>query len=528
MNENRPDEISSATPMLSRVDALIIAVGARQIGWRTQDGIVRYFDGDGDGRSKHPLAREFETDTSKFTLRDLSRQYYRHCRDRLSGDFSAVELMLDEPILRDSVRSGLGRLILWGTERPSDYPLSHRDTIALAHLMAGKVRGDFPQLAVEVVALSALLDDEAGIRQELEEKVLPRALPSTGKSTESDGLVLAIQSRGSESAIDRACAQCVVALSRHGRAIDFTPILPNPFEEEATLKSIAYRANLVGDYGWSWERSRIVAAWERGDFKEAQIALSYHPLRYGGLLGNLARQLEGWKQGKISLSVLHSSTDSLEAWLNSPQLPELATPERVRHWQQQLEELRTRPESQAWEATFLMDLLLKNNDSPEAFLQFARILERFLYLQYKEQKWLEKGYVSRPKYLNHLGNSYQPGLKRLVDTWLRVTGRSQTGAVDRLFDNICNTRTIILQKTETVPFDEILLVWSKNGWPIEFTRPPYLGLMQRMHEALKMVCDPAWSIAEPTLGRSLYEWGLKVLQQRSPSTRVDSTKSWKQ
>ena len=511
MKENLSDSISLATPELNRVDVLIVAVGARQIGWRCRDGAIRYFDGDSRELSEHPLAKELGIDPSKSTLQDLSQHYESHCRDCLSGDFSAVELLLDEPIIRDCVSAGLKRLILWGTEQPANSPLVHRNTIGLARLMAGKVRGHCPQLEVKVVALSAEPDDDKGIRRELEEKVLPLVWPSPEESERDREWVVAIQSRGSENSIDRTLAQCAVALCRHGRAIDFTPILPNPFEDGANPKSSAYHANLIGNYGWSWECDRIIAAWERGDFAEARSALSFHPQYYGGLLGNLARQLEGWKRGKLSAFVLNSRAESLEAWLNSPELPELATPEVVTQWQQQLQELRDRPECQAWEATFSMDLCLKNGDSPKAFLLFTRILERLLYLQCQEQKWVEKGYAARPKYLNHLGNSYQPGLKRLVDTWLRVTGRSQTGTLNRLFDNICNTRTIILQKTETVPFDDILFVWSKNGQPIEFTHPQYLGLMQRMHEALKMVCAPTWQMADPTLGRSLYKWGLKVL-----------------
>ncbi|MDY6939780.1 MAG: hypothetical protein SWY16_19275 [Cyanobacteriota bacterium] len=510
MNENLPDRISSTFPELGRVDVLIIAVGTGQIGWRCRDGIVRRFQTASSG-TESALLRELELESSNLpqNLPELSQYCEDYCRNRLAGDFGAIELLLDESIVRDSARGGLQRLILWGTERPSNVPGSDRNTIGLARLMVGKIRGDFPDLEVNVVGLSAAADDETGIRQELEAKVLPLALPASKASLPPEGTVFAIQSRGSEPAIDRECIRCVAALSRHGGAIDFTPLFP----PDDRIPSTAYQVHRIGGYGWFWERSQIVKAWKRGDFPTARSSLSAHPQRDGELLASLAGQLEQWKTGNIRSLLLNAEASSLVRWLNSPILSERVTLDRVQHWQQKLNELREHPEAQAWEATFLMDLHLKNGDFPEAFLQFARILERLLYLQYEAHNWLGRGYVVMPNYLNHLGKSYQPGLKRLVNAWLKMTGRSQKGAINQLFDNICNTRSIIFQKTEKMPLDEILFVWSKNGWPIEFTRPQYLGLMQRMHEALKMVCDPAWNISEPTLGRSLYEWGLNVIQQ---------------
>ena len=101
----------------NQVSILIITVGTRQIGWRCKDGIIRSFGADGN-ISYPPHINELyqqlgiergkyqdqDGKTYPWSGRDLGQRYYDYCQERLGGDFSNVELLLDKTVIEGGVK----------------------------------------------------------------------------------------------------------------------------------------------------------------------------------------------------------------------------------------------------------------------------------------------------------------------------------------------------------------------------------------------------------------------------------------
>jgi hypothetical protein len=519
---NPSEKISSSLQcQLDRIDALLIPVSSGQVGWRCQDGTVRCLEtkvADESDDREDSLSRELGMESVDLSSSESEKswnwgeRFYKYCTDSLGGDFSAVELLADESLVNDCIRSGLKRLILWA--------IDSQEGLWLAWLMWGKIRQNWHQL-VEVNVLSPIetigTSEVERLQYLLETKILPFALQDLIEADDPDRFVLAIRTFDREKTISTALDRCAVFLSRQCRVLSLNTLDSTTPETELPDRSSKptthYQVSMLGDYGWSLDRLRTIAAWQRGWFGDAVIRLSAHPHLYGGLLYELAKRLHLLNRGETHLFVCDRN-EGIESWLQSSDLTQVVKLDEIEQWREKLAYLRTHSYAEVWEAMFAVERLLQQGSYTRGFLHFAQTLEQLLYLQYKSQDWLTQGWVpalERPKLTP---NNYQPGIKQLISAWCKATRQDKQGSIYRLFDRIGNTRNAILHYGGAIPFDDLLLVWSTSGMPIEFTRPQYLGLMARMRETLTLSCDRTWKIPEPTLGQSLSEWGLGLLLRK--------------
>ena len=387
-------------PEISRVDTLIITVGTRQVGWRCKDDVVRCFGADG-GRDHPSHIKELyeelgiergyyqEGDSSySWSVHDLGKRYYEHCVHWL-GEFGAVELLLDHQIIEYAVQRGLKHIILWGTDQPKtvSYFFRRTDTLWLAKLMEGKIKSTWPEVTVDVLHPPVAANDNDGIRQELEEYILKYALEFMAP-TEENQFVLMIENKGAVPDIAEALAICAAGLVKQYQVLKAIPIEPKQLYEKLQFsppssgiyqanRSQEYKIVSLGEYFWPLERSRIISAWERGDFQEAQMWLKPHQTRYRALY-----QLAGYLALSTNWELLKFLNDrNVEnGWLRSNALASLANSEQITIWRKHLLHVRENAFAQTWEGCFLIELLLIRENYTSAFIQFSQTLERLLYI----------------------------------------------------------------------------------------------------------------------------------------------------
>ncbi len=515
------------TSQLARVDTLIITVGTRQVGWHCHGGVVRCFGADGDkGAPSHinELYQELgiergyhqEGDSStRWGVRDLGERFYQSCQK--SGDFSRVELLLDQQIIADSIKSGLNRIILWGTNQPETVTWNYRrsDTLWLAKLMEGKIKAEWSGVKVEAIAPVLNANKSEPIRLELETKILPSVLSPSSQPIVDNSFVLAIETTGCAPSVAQGLEICAAALVRQCQVINIRPEEPKPLYQDfpngtrSAQTAQDYQFISVGNYFWPLERLRVISAWERGDFWEAEIWLTSHQTRYDGLLYQLA--------GKLALSTnweiykfLQDKENGIESWLELDVLTKWEQPAQIQAWQQMLQINRGSEFAQAWESCFLIDLQLYRSNCTTAFMQFAQTLERLLYIYAQEDKWIEKGLIRVSSHYR------EPNFYSLINAWGQLKQLEGESDWVQLLHRIREQRNKIVHRAKPLTSDEIKAVWSDGGVFVV----PEMGsatndIRQLMSEVLQAVCAPSWTIPEEPLLRSLYQWGLNLLHSES-------------
>ncbi len=353
---------TTSTPF-NRLDTLIITVGTRQVGWKCEDGIVRCLGADGDrGHPPHinelyqelgieRQAHEPGKSQTLWSVRDLGSRYLEYCQKLLDNDFSPVELLLDGNIIAEGVKKGLKHIILWATDQPETVPWVYRraDTVNLARLMEGKIKLDYPDLQVDLVHPIVSANNREAIRQELEEFILPLAIENA--SNLEDEFVLGIENKGAVPAVAESLEICAAALVRQCQVLSITPIEPHPlYEEDSQGKKSSRCAETsqwvaVSEYFWPLERSRVISAWERGDFSEAKLWLKSHQSRYR-FLYQLAGYLKISNNWEIANFIKNKEFEN--AWLRSKAVSECAGFEQVQHWREKLQELRENKPAEVW------------------------------------------------------------------------------------------------------------------------------------------------------------------------------------
>ncbi|MFB2970286.1 hypothetical protein ACE1CD_15030 [Aerosakkonema sp. BLCC-F183] len=517
---------------LNRVDTLIITVGTRQVGWRCEDGVVRCFGADGDrGHPPHinelyrelGVQRGYYQDKQQFAwgVRDLGERYYDRCQKLLGGDFSSVVLLLDEKIIADCVAKGLQQIILWATDQPESVAWNYRraDTLWLAMLMQGKIEATWKEVKVEVFHPVINANDREAIREEFEGFILHFALEKMKgmPGDEASQFVLAIENKGATPAIAESLEICAAALVRQCQVINATPQEPQPLYREVADQHLSacaaekYDFIPVSSYFWPLERSRIISAWERGDFLEAKLWLQAHQNRHK-LLYQLAGCLALSTNWEI-VKFLHDPNFE-RGWLFANALSSLASKEQIETWRTRLLELRNDKLGQVWESCFLIELQLQRQNYTAAFTQFSQTLERLLYVRSQTEDWIGKGLIKPKPDLIHLGKDYDPSFKELTDAWISLSKLRQTDKMVSLLKAIRQQRNQIVHKAEPLTLSQLQNVWANNGFPVRVTSD-YREMEKMMVDVLKKVCDRCFQIPEKTLLGSLYEWGLKVLRSES-------------
>lgn len=496
---------------------LIITVGTRQAGWRCQDGTVCCFGADGDRGHPRHINRLFQElgvergrrqvgeHTYDWGVQDLSHLYYRHCQETLKGNFRAVELLLDHQVLEAQYSQGLDQVVLWGTNQPetTDWTYRDKDTRWLAHLMAGKIRQTWPELQAEVFEPVVDANDNQAIRQALDAFIVEytqRILPDENE----EELTLFIQNKGAVPAIAQSLEICAAGLVRQYPVFSLIPIEPVPLysgEVQSANRSQKYQEISIGEYFWPIERLRIVSAWQRGDFHEAALWLMAHQSKYR-LVYRLAKcltlatnwQMETFCQGRKA---------GLAQWLGMASSHQVVEPTQLDQWQATFENLRKHSSAQTWETRFLIYLLLRQSNYTDAFMRFAQILERLLYLRSKEEGWFSK---------QELKKEFHPTFYELIKQWFELRDKSTKSSYNQ-FDRIRKQRNQVVHKAAPMTLKDISDIWkdqkSIDGMSEVLAVEAVYGCMTKM---LSEVCKQDWITPEIGLIQSLYGWGLEQLQ----------------
>ncbi|MEH2296811.1 hypothetical protein [Nostoc sp.] len=509
----------------NRVDTLIITVGTRQVGWRCKDGVIRSFGADGIMSSSYPChvnelfhelgiergTHEEKEKTSPWSARDLGKRYYEYCVEWLGGDFSQVELLLDQKIIETGIKQGLKHIILWGTDQPETVSWFFRrlDTLWLAKLMSGKIKSIFPDVRVDIHAPLINANDTNATREELEILVLQEARDYFSPSGEEE-FVLWIQNKGCTPAIASCVEICAAALVRQCQVFNASPDEPEEFfptlqnGARTAAHSQTFKLIPMGEYFWSLERLRVVSAWERGDFSEAQLWLKVHQIRHK-ILYKLAGILVSYTNWEID-----SFIKLIGDWLDSNDVAKAVKSEQIQAWKEQLNQIKADDMTKAWESTLLIQLPLYRQNYTIAFIQFAQILERLLYIQSQEKNWLAKGFLTITPDQAH-GITYEPRMVDLIQGWCKSRSFNQDNKWYKLLDRIRKKRNQVIHSGKSVTLSQIRSLWNDgNLFSVKISEDSAV-VNDLMLELLKEVST------SPNLDKllvlSLYKWGLQVLQE---------------
>ena len=502
---------NTQNPEVDRIDTLIITVGTRQVGWRCKDGIVRCLGTDGDrGYPPHinELYQELEVERKEhepgksnalWGVRDLGHRLYEHCTEWLGGDFSQVQLLIDDKIIAESAAKNLQQVILWAPDQPDTVPWNYRraDTIWLAKLMQGKIQSTWPEIK-QVEVLHPVIDanDKKLIRQEIEGFILPLALEFV-QTKPQDTLVLAIQNKGAVPKVAESLEICAAALVRQCQVINATPVEPDPPYLETDAGKLAqtsseYDLVFVSESFWPLERLRVISAWERGDFQEAQVWLEAHKLEHQSLY-----QLAGGLAVCTNWQLKKFLSDCKNGWLKSKVVLKSAGEAQVEEWRSQLSDLQENSFLQTWESVFLIELLLTRGNYTSALMHFSQTIERLLYLQHQEKHTFNRTY------------------EQLINDWLKAHPPKDYQRWFKFLHGVRQKRNDVVHHAEPVSLANLRSLWANNGFPVTISEDSAV-IMQLMLQVFQEICRPAWDIPKVSFLRSLYDWGLQVLRADTP------------
>ena len=509
------------------VNTLIITVGTRQVGWNCKDGVIRSFGADGNiGYPRHvdELYQEIEIPREQYqekdknypwSAKDLGERYYDRCIYELSYDFSRVELLLDYQIIEAGVKQGLKHIVLWGTDQPDNVSWFYRrlDTIWLAKLMEAKIKSIWPNLKVDVHTPKIEANDNSAIREELEQLILREALEFFSPAGIDEQFVLWIQNKGCTPAIASGVEICAAALVRQCQVFNATPDDPESFfaphasGAQFACHSPGYKLIPMGEYFWPLERVRVISAWKRGDFPEAQIWLKLHQNRYSLIykLAGILALSTNWENDKFSTKI--------GEWVGSRDVLKAVGENQVKAWQEQLDKIKKTKPTQAWESSFLIELLLYRQNYTAAFIQFVQSLETLLYLHSESGDWRGKGY------LTYLDDQDQPSFSGLIHGWCKSKKLDKNNKWYKLLHRLRKKRNQVIHSGESVTLANIRSIWSDGGlFTVKHSENPQV-ITDLMVEVLKEICDRTWEIPQKTFLHSLYDWGLKILNDESASAK---------
>lgn len=505
----------------------MITVGTRQVGWRCGDGIVRSLGADGVKYDPQHTAELYKKElgidrgnhqddgsdyTYPWSVWDLGQRLYQQCHQ---GGFHPVQLLLDEVIIAEQVPQGLNHIILWGTQQPDTISWNYRrmDTAWLAELMAGKLREMDLGLAVTVFRPTVGAVDAEAIRDQLEQHLLPCALAT--RHPEDEDFTLLIENKGATPTIAEGLSICAGALVRDCQVVTVNPIEPRPLYPKisATVQAVAaaqtYRPVNLSSYFWPLERSRILSAWQRGDFREAQVWLQAHRPRHKPVY-ELAEYL--------ALTVNWQMDDALKAiknWVGTKGVKSRTTSEICQSWQtlvdvmcpsggQQTSQSKF---SKIWETRLLIHLGLNRENYTAAFMQFAQTLERLLFWRYETEDWIQQGLIIPPEDKQAYGLKYKASLGELKEGWLQSQGMTPNSPAWKQMDAINELRNSVIHRSTSLTSAEL----CQKIWPKAFY-PASENLYAAMLIVLQDVLPLDWPMPENSLLQDLYDWGIEQLQ----------------
>lgn len=509
---------------------LIITVGTRQVGWRCKDDVIRSLGADGVRNDPQHISELYNQElgiergtyqddasdrTYPWSVWDLGYRLYQQCQ---KAGFSPVELLLDRVIIAEQLNQGLSHVLLWGTHQPDSISWNYRrmDTAWLAELMAGKLRETYPQLQVTVFRTPLEAIDVNAIRDELELNLLPFALQT--RLPENDQFTIIIENKGATPAIAEGLSICAGALVRDCQVVTMTPIEPNPLYPkvsntvQAATPATAYRSVNLSSYFWPLERSRILSAWKRGDFAEAEVWLQSHRDRHKPLheLAGYLAFTNNWEMDK--------ALKSIKNWLVSKAVKLRVSSENLDTWKTLIDQMCPPQDKQTseskylkiWEIRFLIYLSLNRDNYTLAFIQFAQTLERLLFWRYETEDWITQELVIPPEDKKTYGLKYKASLGELKTGWLKLNSIDLKHPFAEKLDAINELRNSFIHRSVPLTFRELKQeVWQEISHSEE--------IFPSMLETLKTVLPSSRIMPPCSLFQDLYQWGINQLQSETVS-----------
>jgi len=512
---------------INPVDLLIITVGTRQVGWRCEDEVVRCLGADGGHGAPFHVGELYdilgferghyiEDDKKiKWSVKDLGKRFYQHCQEELHGDFSNVELLLDQEVIKDLHSKGLKHIILWATDQPENVPWQYRrnDTLWLAKLMEGKIKQIYPKVTVSVEHPEVHATNREEIRQVLENSILRDAVKKIQSQKEDEKFILAIQNKGSTPPFADSLEICAAALVRQCQVIIYTPIEPNdPYPEKSGRSaSIADKCKWVSvsEYFWPLERSRVISAWEKGSFSEAKVWLESHTIKYG-FLHDLAEYLSissNWEFSSLVKKKKGPQEKTFEKnWLNSPKVSKQVNSKQLKEWRDRLKNIRADEYAQIWESTFFIYILLLGENYTGAFFQLAQTLERLLRVKCEKEPSLKEiaERLVLKKQRNYL--TFEISIEAF---FYSLTPKPKEKECE-LFHKIREKRNDLAHTANPTSLEELSNLWSDAGLEIDTSNPE--TILNDMQKAMERVIKSPSLIWNETMLYSLYKWGLDILK----------------
>ena len=155
----------------------------------------------------------------------------------------------------------------------------------------------------------------------------------------------------------------------------------------------------------------------------------------------------------------------------------------------------------------MIELLLARECYSNAFRLFSQTIERLLYAECQHKGWIDKGIVKTEGQKN-------PNFYRLIEGWLnsKLLTYQKRQELRYILHNIREIRNEIVHKAIPIQAAEILEIWIDSELE-DFQQLNYTDDKLAVHQGMKIIMNWIYHQREKTLFKSLYEWGLEILER---------------
>lgn len=157
----------------------------------------------------------------------------------------------------------------------------------------------------------------------------------------------------------------------------------------------------------------------------------------------------------------------------------------------------------------MIELLLKRGSVTSAFMRFAQLLERLLFLRSKQERWLKQGFLQVPKQHQKRKKEYNPALGGLIRGWQRRVAVSEEDAGYQQLERIRLMRNELVHEGRSLSNQDLEKLWD---WLLLGLDAGAAEELQPMEQVLSWVMAGAFEPPEVMLLRSLHRWGLTQLE----------------
>lgn len=256
------------------------------------------------------------------------------------------------------------------------------------------------------------------------------------------------------------------------------------------------------------EKGKIISAWRQGYFSEATIWLTPHQHRYDGLIYQLSQKLTLCNNDEF-YSFIHCKDQGMQPWIDAVANSSLHNENPpIAFWRRAIRQAKRNNSVLVYESSFLIELLLERECYSNAFRLFSQTIERLLYAECHHKDWIRKGIVKTEGYKNS-------SFYRLIEGWLnsKLLTHQKRQELRTVLHNIREIRNEIVHKAMPIQATEIVEIWIDSQLE-DFQSLNYTDDKLAVHEGMKIIINWIYSQREKTLFKSLYEWGLEILERK--------------